>query len=173
MRTNEDAHKPPRLTIELVPRGSWRCNLRAVLTQAQWNRVRRQAYRRAGYLCEICDGRGERHPVEAHEQWGYDEMHQVQRLAGVIALCPACHEVKHFGRACAKGRGEVAARHIEQVNGWTRPMTEAYVEACMEEWARRSRLLWTIDISYLSRYLARDELVALDRRLQELAGSHE
>ena len=39
-----------------------------------------------------------------HEVWDYDDARRVQRLVRLIALCPACHEVKHLGLAAKRGR---------------------------------------------------------------------
>jgi 5-methylcytosine-specific restriction endonuclease McrA len=86
------------LTIELVPKTSWCKNLRNELTQEDWDVLRKEAYRRAGYECEICGGRGEKWPVECHERWEYDDAANVQSLSGLVALCPKCHRVKHIGR---------------------------------------------------------------------------
>jgi hypothetical protein len=99
----------PRLTIELVPRTCWFSNVRDQVPRGDWDRIRREVYERAGKRCEVCSGRGSRHPVECHEVWEYDETAHVQRLVRMIALCPACHEVKHIGLAGLKGRGEQAA----------------------------------------------------------------
>lgn len=38
-------------------------------------------------------------PVECHEVWDYDDDRKIQRLERRVALCPACHEVKHAGLA--------------------------------------------------------------------------
>ncbi len=96
---------PARLTIELVPKTSWCHNVRALTDELGWDRIRRQVYRQAGYRCEICGGRGPEHPVECHEVWRYDDRTRVQLLVRMIALCPACHQVKHLGLANVQGRG--------------------------------------------------------------------
>ena len=74
------------LTVELVPRGQWGANLRSELPKKDWDRLRREQYKKAGYVCEICGGKGSRHPVECHEIWHYDEDTNTQRLDGLIAL---------------------------------------------------------------------------------------
>ena len=94
-----------------------------------WDLVRRAVYRQAGNRCEVCGGRGPRHPVECHEVWVYDDQRHVQRLERMIALCPACHECKHMGHANVTGHGARARRHLAQVNGWSASQVERYVEA--------------------------------------------
>lgn len=51
---------------------------------------------------KVCGGRGEKWPVECHEMWQYDDKNHVQKLAGLIALCPDYHKVKHIGYASIK-----------------------------------------------------------------------
>jgi hypothetical protein len=70
----------------------------------------------------------------------------------MIALCPACHEVKHIGLAGIKGRGEIAQRHLAEVNGWTPGMAARYVDEAFAVWRTRSRRSWSLDISSLEAY---------------------
>jgi hypothetical protein len=142
----------PRLTIELVPRTCWFSNVRDRVSREDWDRIRKQVYKRAGHRCEVCGGRGSRHPVECHEVWEYDETTGVQSLTGMIALCPACHEVKHMGLAGIKGRGEIAAAHLAEVNGWTSQVTAAYIDQAFAVWKDRSNRTWSLDVSALSAY---------------------
>ena len=114
----QEAWDQARLTVELVPISCWFSNLRSELPPQDWDRLRRRVYRDAGYRCQTCGGRGAQHPVEAHELWTYDDHTHIQRLAGVIALWPACHEVKHIGFAGQRGHGQRAAAHLAHVNGW-------------------------------------------------------
>src|SRR5437588_2921912 len=107
VEVNEDGEiLAPRtlLTVELVPSTCWFSNLRSELDKDDWDRLRHAVYERAGNYCEVCGQRGAQHPVECHEVWEYDDEHSVQRLSGLIALCPACHEAKHMGRASSMGR---------------------------------------------------------------------
>ena len=108
-----------RLTVELVPSTCWWSNVRSHVAPAVWERLRRATAAAAGNRCEICGGRGRRHPVECHEVWDYDDTTRVQRLVRLIALCPACHEVKHLGLAAKRGRHGAALAHLARVNGWT------------------------------------------------------
>ena len=142
-----------KLTIELVPNGSWFTNLRSALPATRWNKIRRDCYRKAGYVCEVCGGKGPKHPVECHEIWHYDDKRKIQRLDGTIALCPACHEVKHIGLAQIRGRLYPAVAHMAKVNGWKgteghrRAMEE--VSCAFDKWRERSLHKWEIDISWL------------------------
>ncbi len=142
----------PRLTIELVPETCWFGNLRKHVSRQEWDRIRFQVYDRAGRLCEVCGGRGSAHPVECHEIWEYDEDAGVQRLVGMIALCPACHEVKHIGLAGLKGRGDIAGAHLAEVNGWSSEVAARYVEEALAVWRKRSKRTWSLDVSALAAY---------------------
>jgi hypothetical protein len=134
-----------RLTVELVPSTCWWSNVRSRLSPAVWERLRRATADAAAHCCEICGGRGRRHPVECHEVWDDDDTRRVQRLVRLIALCPACHEVKHLGLADKRGRQGAALAHLARVNGWT----AADAEVVFEQWAARSRHDWTLDCTVL------------------------
>jgi len=143
----------PRLTVELVPKTCWFSNVRSVLDKPGWDQVRRKVYRQCGYACEICGGRGHKHPVEAHEIWTYHDTTHTQILSGMVGLCPDCHEVKHLGYAATRGREEAALNHLMRINGWTAQQTIDYAERAFEVWAERSRYAWTLDLRGLRPYV--------------------
>jgi len=151
---------PPRLTIELVPQTCWFSNVRDQVSPQDWDRIRRQVYENAGRRCEVCGGRGSRHPVECHEVWEYDEAAGAQRLVRMIALCPACHEVKHIGLAGIRGRAELAREHLAQVNGWSSDVAERYIQEAFATWRSRSARAWSLDISNLAAYEVDPALIA-------------
>jgi len=139
------------LLVELVPQSSWGSNLRSELPRKDWDRLRRAQYAKAGNLCEVCGGKGRRHPVECHEIWSYDDKNHVQTLDGLIALCPGCHEVKHLGLAGARGRTPEALRHLAKVNGWTHEQALHHAAEAFVLWDQRSRHPWTLDLTWLDR----------------------
>lgn len=142
----------PLLTIELVPESCWYSNVRSQVSQREWDKLRKATYQAANYCCEICGGKGTKHPVECHEVWHYDDEQRIQKLARMIALCPACHEVKHMGLANVRGRSEMACEHLAKVNGWSIQQTNDYVRQCFQVWQERSQHEWTLDISYLEEF---------------------
>jgi hypothetical protein len=154
----------PRLTVELVPRTCWWGNVRGLADKATWDRIRRLVYRRAGARCEVCGGRGGRHPVECHEVWRYDDASRTQTLVRMVALCPACHEVKHMGLAGLRGRGAQARAHLATVNGWSAQAAAAHVAEAFATWERRSAVPWKLDLSGLRPYVDEPELDELLRR---------
>jgi len=144
-----EAGKSPKLTIELVPKTSWFTNLRSILPREDWDMVRHATYKSADYHCEICGGRGEAHPVECHEIWGYDDDQHRQVLIGLIALCPDCHRVKHIGLAQVRGAYPEALQHLARVNGWSIREAETYVALAFRKWRDRNHFKWEVDISFI------------------------
>jgi hypothetical protein len=132
-------HGPRRVVHRADSRSCLGSNVRSRVYRPVWDRLRRAAYAAAGNICELCGGVGRQHPVECHEVWEYDESRRVQRLVRLIALCPACHAVKHYGRMMSMGRAEEAAAHLMAVNGWDRETTRAHVQEAFETWRRRSQ----------------------------------
>lgn len=139
----------PRLTVELVPRTAWYSNVRSEVTAAQWEVCKAYTREKSGGKCEVCGGRGPRWPTEAHEIWHYDHERLVQSLVDIVALCPACHEAKHIGRAEAVGRLPQAMAHLSRVNGWNDIRTNLYLERAFAVWDARSQVDWDLDISFL------------------------
>ena len=141
----------PKLTIELVPSTCWFTNLRSELSKQQWDTLRKATYRKANYRCEVCDGKGNKHPVECHEIWHYDDENYIQALKGLIALCPACHQVKHIGLAKLRGKGEEAANHLKKVNGWNNLQAQQYILEAFQIWNERSKYQWQLDLTWLEK----------------------
>jgi hypothetical protein len=142
----------PKLTIELVPSSSWFNNVRSAVTKKQWDYLKSQVSSKAWNVCEICGGVGPKHPVECHEIWHYDNKKLIQKLEGMIALCPDCHMVKHIGLAGIRGKRAQALHHLMYVNNMTSKEAEAYIEGAFKVWAERSAKTWTLDLTHLQEY---------------------
>jgi hypothetical protein len=143
-----------KLTIELVPQSSWGNNLRseANLSKAQWDKLRKASYKRAGYRCEICSGKGSKWPVECHEIWEYDDQKHIQTLKGLISLCPTCHKAKHIGRTLSVEPPAAQALVLNQLatlNQMTPVQLEEYLVHVFEVWGQRSQHQWTLDLTWL------------------------
>ncbi|CAM9139175.1 HNH endonuclease [Mycoplasma marinum] len=74
-------------------------NPRMWMGKENWDKVRKEVYKRAKYLCELCGGKGYKHPVEAHEMWIFNLKTLEQVLLRFVALCPSCHRIQHMGLA--------------------------------------------------------------------------
>ncbi|WP_455233110.1 hypothetical protein [Geopseudomonas aromaticivorans] len=137
------------LYVDPVPRSAWFANLRAELTPGEWDQVKKLTFRKAGYCCEICEGKGEKWPVECHERWRFDERTGVQSLVGLEALCPPCHESTHYGLAQVRGRAEQAFLHLREVNSWTPPQALAHINQAAHRYHLLSEMDWVLDARML------------------------
>jgi hypothetical protein len=140
---------PPFIRPELVPQPLWGRNLRVLLSREEWDAVRRHTYAEAGYRCRVCGGRGPQWPVEADETWEYDEYALRHTLKGVVALCPDCHSVRHWGKTMVDGREGEAYDKMIAVNSCAREIAENIVKLAFEQWERRSGLVWSSDYSWI------------------------
>jgi hypothetical protein len=143
--------KELKLTIELVPSSAWWSNVRSKVSQRDWDKIRKWTYKRANYQCEICSGKGDHWPVECHEIWEYDDKNTTQKLNGFIALCPACHNVKHYGLSQITGKGEKSLEHLCKVNNLSKKEALEYIKQAFLTWEKRSQVWWDIDISILEK----------------------
>jgi hypothetical protein len=146
------------LSVELIPGSLWGRNLRESLTRAEWQRCKQHAAAQSGGKCTVCGAVGHRRPVECHEVWEWHEDREpcLQKLVGLVALCPDCHAVKHFGRTNALGFGAQARKHLADVNGWTEEQADAHIAAAYADWKRRCFRVWDIDLSWVATELRLD-----------------
>lgn len=135
----------------MVPQPLWGKNLRAVLEQADWDRVRKKAYQNSGYRCHVCGGKGKDWPVEADEAWYYDNNAAVSVLKGLVALCPDCHAIRHWGRTSKMGDLDAAFARLMKLNQWTKEATQLVVDEAFREWHDRSEKDWDVDYSWIMR----------------------
>lgn len=141
----------PLLTIEMIPSSTSFTNVRSLLSIEKWNKIRRFIYKRAKYKCEICRGKGEKHPIECHEVWQYKEDTHVQRLIGLIGLCPDCHTVKHIGRSIMIRKKTRCIKHLAHINQWSIRKATQYVEDCFCLMEKKNKHKWTVDITLVLR----------------------
>jgi hypothetical protein len=134
-----------KLEPDLIPRTTFFTNLRSMLRSSEWDRIRKIVYVRSNYRCEICGNQGEKHPVECHEMWNYEN--GIQKLVGLTALCPSCHEVKHIGLARMKGRWIQAVQHMMKINQMNQAETIVVIQKAFDLWAERNKVKWELDIS--------------------------
>jgi len=143
----------PRLSVELIPKQTQGRNLWNVLSSRDWNRLRKSTYESARCRCEICDGVGAKWPVACHERWEFEEWSCTQCLIGLIALCPACHDVKHIGRAIDMGRRAGTTAHLRKINRWSKKRAERYLELTFAlGHLRNLEERWYVDLSWLKQF---------------------
>lgn len=153
------------LRVELVPEPCWYANMRKVMPKKAWDALRTQVYADYGNKCAICGARrGPGSWLHCHEQWTYDDARHIQILRGFIALCEWCHHVKHIGLAsilASQGKldYEQVVRHFCAVNACDRDVFDRHVAQAFNQWASRSRFIWTTDLGEYA------ELVDMDVQL--------
>lgn len=145
-----------KLTIELVPKTCWYSNVRSNVTTDEWDIIRKKCYKEAGHVCEICGdtgkNQGKNHNVECHEIWDYDDDKHIQKLTGLIALCPNCHKTKHVGLAQINGEEDIVIKQLIKVNNMTSAAPKYFIEDAFIVWKLRSKYEWKLDITYLDSY---------------------
>lgn len=143
-----------KLTVELIPKTCHGSNIRTLIPNKFWDRLRKESYAKAGHQCAICGGKGKaqgfKHDLECHEIWEYDAETSTQHLAGLISLCPMCHLCKHIGRAMAMRKEKIAFAHMKKVNKMTDVELAVYLDAIFLEYKERCLMKWTLDLSLLS-----------------------
>ena len=146
--------KKPKLTVELIPKTCHYSNVRTTVTKQEWDKIRFTSYESANNKCEICGdvgkNQGYNHNVECHEIWEYDDENKIQKLIGLISLCPICHQVKHIGRAIAMKRHKIVYDQLIKVNKWTQQEVEQHVLTSFELHKERSKFEWGLDLSILT-----------------------
>ena len=147
--------KPKQLLIELIPKTCHFSNVRTTVSAKDWDTIRLISYEAAGHKCEICGdsglNQGYKHRVECHEIWEYDDEKHVQKLVGLISLCPTCHQVKHFGRAVMIGKKTICIKQMTKVNKWTLARVEQHILESFAVYSERSKHEWLLDISMLAK----------------------
>src|SRR5574343_607788 len=146
-----------KLTIELVPSTAWYTNVRSNVSKSDWDKIRKKCYENANHKCEICGDegfkQGKKHAVECHEIWEYDDSSKIQKLIGLIALCPNCHQSKHVGLATLQGKRDWVVKQLMKVNNMSWTNTDDYINESFKIWNTRSQHEWQLDISYLNEYM--------------------
>jgi hypothetical protein len=142
------------------------------LTTQQWDKIRKLSYEAAGNVCEICGesgkNQGYKHNVECHEIWEYDDKNHIQTLAGLISLCPICHQVKHIGRAIAMGKEKDSFNQMAKVNKWTPTQIQEHIVESFKLHKTRSKHKWGLDLSLLTKEPYNIELKENTERIFEV-----
>lgn len=77
-------------------------NPRSMMSESDWDKVRKETYEKFNHKCAICGdtglNQGFPHAVECHEIWDYDFDKCIQYFEGLVALCPICHKVIHWSQ---------------------------------------------------------------------------
>ena len=149
--------KTMKLEIELVPKSMHGMNVRSRVTLPEWQQVCKVVHREANQdmHCEICNESGLKqnfsHPVEVHEQWAFDSRTHVQKLVGMVSICPLCHKAKHYGLAQKQGFGEATRKQLMKVNGVISSELDDYIQHAFKTVRERGNHEWSLDLTYLNK----------------------
>ena len=161
-----------QLLVELIPKTCHYSNVRTTVKSSEWDKIRFLTYEAANHKCEICGdtgkNQGKKHDVECHEIWEYDDKNKIQKLIGLIALCPFCHLTKHIGRAIATGREKICYVQMAKVNKWTPKQIQEHIVESFEKHKERSEHEWELDISILEQEPYSIKLKPLKKRIFEV-----
>ena len=135
-----------KLTIELVPETSWYNNMRKAMTKSNWDKLRKEIYKKYNNECGICHASGR---MSCHEIWKYDDEKHTQKLEGFISLCSSCHFVKHIGLAgilSMQGKLDMnqIIEHFMKVNGCDEKAFIEHKKESFEIWRERSKHNWEV-----------------------------
>jgi len=137
-----------KLEIELIPKNAWGNNLRNTLPKKDWDIVRHVCYGRAYNICMICGTYAE--SLDAHEVWDFNIETNTQKLQDIIALCSACHGVKHMRNSERLGYGKNARYHFIKVNNCSQLEFAGHYLEAQELYDKHSKVdKWKLDISRL------------------------
>ncbi len=108
------------LLPKALPSSTHYRNPRLWMGKENWDFIKKEVYKRSNYLCELCGGKGKRHPVEAHELWAFNLDTNEQILIRFVSLCPMCHRLQHMGLAGIHERnnilnGNTLAKHYYEL----------------------------------------------------------
>lgn len=143
------------LAISLVPDPLWETNLRKILPDSRWRRLRGRVLSRCRLQCSICGVSLNDGGAHAHEVWRYETRTRsgLARLEGISLLCRMCHAVEHFGRIEAKFQeGTIdqedrdrVIEHFCRINETTADEFERHFSHARDEWFKLSKLKWHVD----------------------------
>ncbi len=137
-----------------LPISTHKINLRSALSRSQWDIVRKDCYKKGGKVCQVCGETGlsqeRNHAVECHEEWSFDNINKVQKLIGLMCLCPRCHLSQHIGYARVSGKLNEVLSHMEKINNLSSRDVRTLVLEAEDVYAKRNKESWTVDMSYIN-----------------------
>lgn len=86
-----------KLTIEWLPSIAHGVNVRKIISQSRWKKIRERVLADYQHQCGICAATEEK--MHCHEVWAFDLDNNRQQLKGLMPLCFMCHQIKHIGLA--------------------------------------------------------------------------
>ena len=143
---NNLIYAPAKLTVELTPRTMWGKSLSSMLSVAEWDTIRHDVYAKSNHTCAFCQAQGD---VRCHVQWSYDLGNHIQKLDGIVAVCPDCGLAKHYQAALNNGYSDKTQAHVMAVNQWSPEAVKQHIAEAVSVFDMLSGITWTVDASWL------------------------
>jgi hypothetical protein len=142
---------PTTLVIDFVPKTCWCKKIRYALVPEDFKRLEGLVINRTNRQCEACGVKDPKQEtrMEVQARWEYDvsEGKHVQRLVRLMAMCPDCHEVTHFGKACMDGRRDAAMVHLQKAANMSAENAQAHADAAYTRLRELNEHEWQLDLS--------------------------
>lgn len=142
---------PTTLVIDFVPKTCWCKKIRYALVPEDFKRLEGLVINRTNRQCEACGVKDPNHEfrMEVQARWEYDvsDGKYMQRLVRLMAMCPDCHEVTHFGKACLDGRRDAAIVHLQKAANMSAENAQAHADAAYTKLRELNEHEWELDLS--------------------------
>ena len=140
------------LYVDLVPSTCWYNNVRTIIDDVDWERIKIMCKKRAGFRCEVCGSTPDfqaKNYLECHERYEYNPEDCTQKLVRFMCLCTRCHQSTHFGFAEVSGNRVGAKNHLMHINHWTSERAESHIAKRFAQWEEKSEIDWKADVTLL------------------------
>lgn len=148
------------ININLIPSNMWYLNLRKLLSESQWTKLSNKIRSDQNWTCQACRISIKQLKstkwFDCHEMWNFNDSTQEVELQYLVCLCKKCHTATHFGYAQIKGKNDSAFKHLCKVNHWDDESANLYIEACFEQWSKRSSKQWQLNWESFEKYLDKE-----------------
>jgi len=139
------------LEIQSIPECNWGRSLANLLPTEVWDRLRRDVYADANWVCTKCFRTGLE--LHCHEHWIYNDKKYIQILSELWCICEDCHNLIHWGRTVAEAlKGSYSGSHMEQlrkhfckVNKCTKTEFEGHKTEALMISIKHNKHKWKID----------------------------
>jgi hypothetical protein len=103
-----------KLEICIIPEYNWGKSLAQLLPTEVWDKIRREVYADANWICQICYSSGVE--LHCHEVWLLDKRNHTQKLVKLVCICNDCHHCIHWwGTVSSVHKGELKSGVIERL----------------------------------------------------------
>jgi hypothetical protein len=153
-----------RLQISMIPKPLYGKNLRVVLGQYRWRKLR-QSLLNDNHKCGVCETSVRNtSELNAHEEWSYIKRSKrsTARLNRISFHCNRCHGCEHFGRTLLMVKQgyltwdqvDETIQHYCRVNRVSRNVFDLDLKKARAKWKRQSKLNWKIDYGQFASLIA-------------------